>query len=95
MTYKIHDDRVNEALTPMEVAEQLTWCGEINLEKGERIISASLECGCDLEIVIGDGENEYTREFTEWDIRQAFDQPEWVAWAEDEDGNNVLLCFDC
>ena len=96
MTYKIHDDRVCEVLTPMEVAERLTWCGELNLEKGERIVSATLECGCDLEITIAnESGDEYRREFTEWDIKQAFDQTDWVVWAEDENGNDVLLCFGC
>jgi hypothetical protein len=97
MTYTIDDEtmRYYSVMTPQEVAEQLTWCGELNLEDGERIVSVTLECGCDLEVTIRDGENEYTREFTEWDIKQAFDQPEWVVWAKDENGNDVLLCFGC
>ena len=93
MTYKIYEDQLSGMLTPMEVAEQLTWCGELNLDDGERIVSATLQCGHDLEIIISDGENEYTREFTESDLREIFDEVDFVVWSEDEHGNNILLCF--
>lgn len=95
MTYKISDDRVSEVLTPMEVAEQLVWCGAIELEPKEHIVSATLECGCDLEVTIQTLLDERVECFSEWDIKQAFSEADWVVWADDENGNDVLLCFGC
>ena len=41
-----------------------------------------------------DGCLSHTEEFTLSDIREHFTQGEWYTWAKDEDGNDILLCFN-
>ena len=92
-----------EALSLTEVVEQLVGCGALQIEADKKLGESRLECGCDLEIDIMendpsdpriDGCLSYTEEFTLSDIREHFTQGEWYAWAKDEDGNDILLCFN-
>ena len=100
MKVELKDDV--QALSVAEVVEQLKSCGALNLEDGERVKDARLECGCDLEVdieqVIEDdprcsGYDTRTETFSEADIMSYFVNAEYVFWAKDEDGVDVLLCF--
>ena len=82
-------------LSVKEVADQLM---NSRLERGERIGDVRLECGCDLEIDIlidepSDPRLDRTETFTISDIREDFTQGDWYAWAKDENGEDVLICF--
>lgn len=86
-------------LSVKEVADLLMIS---RLKRGERIGDIRLECGCDLEIDIliddpsdprHDGNLDYTETFTISDIRDEFTQGDWYAWAKDENGEDVLICF--
>lgn len=86
-------------LSVKEVADQLM---NSRLERGEKIGDVRLECGCDLEIDILidepsdprlDGHLDRTETFTISDIRDDFTQGDWYAWAKDENGEDVLICF--
>lgn len=92
-----------EALSVSEVVEQLIGCGAIEIGPDKRLGESRLECGCDLEIDIMendpmdkriDGFLSHTETFTISDIREYFTQGEWYAWAKDEDGDDILLCFN-
>ena len=92
-----------EALSLTEVVEQLVGCGALQIAHDKKLGESRLECGCDLEIDIMendpsdpriDGCLSHTEEFTLSDIREHFTQGEWYTWAKDEDGNDILLCFN-
>ena len=106
MKYTIdeYDLSDTEVLTIREVAEQLANCGAIELEKDERIGNVELEFGTDLSIeiekVIEDdprcsGYTDRTETFTVSDITDYFTSADYYAWARDEDGDDVLMCFGC
>ena len=62
---------------------------------GEYVGECRFECGCDLEVdvlscLVG---ADHTETFTEQDVRDWFVNAEYCAWAKDENGNDVLLCF--
>ena len=106
MKYTIDENDISdtEVLTPREVAEQLVNCGAIELEPDERIGEIELDFVTDLAIEIekvieGDprcsGYSERTETFTLSDIRDYFTASDYYAWAKDEDGNDVLMCFGC
>ena len=106
MKYIINEDTLMDTaiLTPREVAEQLRDCGAIELAADEKIGEVRLECGTDLEIdidkVIEDdprcsGYTDRTETFTMSDITDYFTAADYYAWAKDEDGNDVLMCFGC
>lgn len=106
MKYTIDDETLNDAavLTPREVAEQLRDCNAIELAADEKIGEVRLEFGTDLEIdvlkVIEDdprcsGYTDRTETFTMSDIQAYFTAADYYAWAKDEDGDDVLLCFGC
>ncbi|MBQ6329290.1 MAG: hypothetical protein IJI35_09780 [Kiritimatiellae bacterium] len=94
MKVELSDDV--QTLTIEEVVEQLKSSGALEVGDGEYIGECRLECGCDLEVditscLVG---SDRTETFTEEDIREHFTQGEWYAWAKDEDGNDILLCFN-
>lgn len=106
MKYTICDTTLTdtEVLTPREVAEQLRDCGAIELAADEEIGEVRLEFGTDLEIdikkVIEDdprcsGYTDRTETFTMSDITDYFTAADHYAWATDEDGDDVLMCFGC
>lgn len=106
MKYTIDDETLRDysVMTPREVAEQLEYCGAIQLEADERIGEVRLECGTDLEIdiekVIEDdprcsGYVDHTETFLTSDIQYEFTNSDYCAWVKDEDGNDVLMCFGC
>lgn len=106
MKYTIDDETLNDAavLTPREVAEQLRDCNAIELAADEKIGEVRLEFGTDLEIdidkVIEDdprcsGYTDHTETFTVSDVAVYLDAADYYAWARDEDGDDVLLCFGC
>lgn len=89
-----------EALTPAEVAEQMT---NSTIETDEEIGAVSLEDG-DLvveirKVVKGDprcsGCCDRYMTFDIEDIRAEFVAADYYEWAKDEDGDDVLLCFGC
>ena len=102
MKYSIESDMQPLSLT--EVVEQLQGCGALQLEADERTGEVRLECGTDLEIDIIksdpmdrriDGFLDRTETFTISDIREHFTAADYYAWAKDENGDDVLLCFGC
>lgn len=106
MKYTIDDSTLMDmaVLTPREVAEQLRDCGAIELAADEKIGEVRLEFGTDLEIdidkVIEDdprcsGYTDRTETFTIGDIGYHFTAADYYAWARDESGDDVLLCFGC
>lgn len=106
MKYTIDEDTLMDTavLTPREVAEQLRDCGAIELAADEKIGEVRLEFGTDLEIdidkIIEDdprcsGYTDRTETFTMSDITDYFTAADYYAWAKDEDGNDVLMCFGC
>ena len=96
MILKFSDYDEIHTMTPKEVAEQLVNCGAIDLDENESICNVSLECGTDLEITIVDEDTneDYTATFTLEDIRSEFTECEYYCWAKDENGNDVLACFN-
>ena len=89
-------------LSVSEVVEQLKCCGALNVEPDKKIGECRVECGCDLEIDIMENEPDdpridgclsHTESFTLADIKVWFDQADAYAWAKDEDGDEILLCF--
>ena len=106
MKYTIDDETLNDiaVFTPREVAEQLENCGAFELAADEKIGEVRLECGTDLEIdirkVIEDdprcsGYTDRTETFSLYDFRDYFTAADYYAWAKDEDGDDVLMCFGC
>lgn len=82
-----------DTLSIAEVVEQLK--DHIGVLDGEEIGECRIECGCDLEVdVTIDGEVVRTETFSLADIRVWCDQYDTYAWAKDEDGNAILLCFN-
>ena len=75
-----------QTMTIAEVVEQLKACGALEIGDGEYLGECRLECGC---LVGGD----HTETFTEQDIRDYFTNADYCTWAQDEDGNDILLCF--
>ena len=81
-------------LTPAEVVEQYYNCrGIYSLKDGEEI-SARL-CGEDVEAeVINERGEVVLADFICFDdIRDAFTLADYYAWGQDEDENDVLVCF--
>ena len=106
MKYIIDDDTLMDTpvLSLREVVEQLENCGAIELAADEKIGEVRLEYGTGLEVdidkVIEDdprcsGYNDRTETFTISDIRDYFTAADYYAWAKDEDGDDVLMCFGC
>ena len=92
-----------ETMSVSEVVEQLKRCGALEVEPDKKIGECRIEFGCDLEIDIMENEPgdpridgclSHTESFTLADIREHFTQCEWYAWAKDEDGDEILLCFN-
>ena len=92
-----------EALSVTEVVDQLVCCGALNVGDGKRIGESRLECGCDLEIDIMENDPSdpringclsHTETFSLSDIRTHFTQSDYYAWAKDENGDDILLCFN-
>ena len=101
--YEFSDDVV-QAMSVTEVVEQLLACGAFEVGMDKRMGEARLEYGTDLEIDIMendpmdpriDGFLSHTETFTLSDIREHFEAADYYAWAKDEDGSDVLLCFGC
>ena len=93
MKVEINDEV--QAMTVAEVVDQLNACGALVVGDGEYVGECRLECGCDLEVdvvscLVG---ADHTETFTESDIRDWFVNADYCAWAKDEEGNDVLLCF--
>lgn len=91
-----------QTMSVTEVVNALVSSGALEIDNGERLGEARLECGCDLEIDIMHDDSmdmrihgclSHTETFTEEDIRADFVNADYCAWAKDEDGNDVLLCF--
>ena len=92
-----------KALSVTEVVEQLICCGALEVGNGERLGESRLECGCDLEVdIMTDDPSdmrihgclERTETFTLGDIREHFTAADYYTWAKDEDGDDILLCFN-
>ena len=84
-----------QTMTIAEVVDQLKSCGALEVGDGEYVGECRFECGCDLEVdvlscLVG---ADHTETFTEQDVRDWFVNAEYCAWAKDENGNDVLLCF--
>jgi len=88
-----------QTMTLGEVVEHLKSSGALVLEDYEKVVQFTLECGTDLEVVIeveaGDPRIDGTRTevYGMDDIREAFTAPEYVCWAKDELGEDILLGF--
>lgn len=92
---KVEINEEVQTLTIAEVVEQLKTCGALEIGDGEYLGECRLECGCDLEVdvcscLVG---GDHTETFTEQDIRDYFTNADYCVWANDEDGNDILLCF--
>ena len=90
-------------LSVSEVVEQLRQCGALSVGPDKKIGECRIECGFDLAIDIMENEPDdpridgclsYTEEFPLEDIRASFTECEWYTWAKDEDGDDILLCFN-
>ena len=84
-----------QTMTIAEVVDQLRSCGALEVGDGEYVGECRLECGCDLEVDIGScmTGGDHTETFTEQDVRDWFVNSDYCVWAQDEDGNDILLCF--
>ncbi len=92
-----------ETLSVKEVVDQLLGCGALEPMQGKKVGESRVEYGCDLEIDIMeddpsdpriDGCLSHTETFTLSDIATWFTQGDAYAWAKDEDGDDILLCFN-
>lgn len=93
MKVEINDEV--QTMTIAEVVDQLRSCGALAVGDGEYVGECRLECGCDLEVdvvscLVG---ADHTETFTEQDIRDWFVNAEYCAWARNEDGEDILVCF--
>lgn len=93
MKVEINDEV--QTMTIAEVVEQLKACGALEIGDGEYLGECRLECGCDLEVdvvscLVG---ADHTETFTEQDIRDWFVNSDYCAWARNEDGEDILVCF--
>ena len=91
-----------ETMSVSEVVEQLKRCGALEVKPDKKIGECRIECGCDLEVDIMENEPDdpridgclsHTESFTLADIRVWFTNADTFAWAKDEDGDEILLCF--
>ena len=100
MTITIRDSQA-ALLSVKEVAMQLEACGALHMEADERMGEAVLEDG---ELVIPilydepmdvriDGCRKRDEAFSLSAIRRAFTEADYLLWATDEDGDDVLVCF--
>jgi len=100
ITLNLPDDAT--ILSPREVAEQLRIYGGLLLDDNERVGDIRLEYG-DLEIDIHISEPEDPRIDGHLDRTETFDiskictyltAADYYAWGQDEDGDDVLVCFN-
>lgn len=89
MIIKFSDHEDISVYRPEEVAQMLVDCCDLELDDDERITNVSLEFGCDLEIEIN---GERTETYTIRDLTIAFDVADFIAWAKDENDNDILVC---
>jgi hypothetical protein len=97
MKVELNDNEVT-VMTLQEVIDRLRAdeaIGDmIDIDDGDEIIDITLDCGTDLCLLIQqENGSTYERTIDTTDIREYYDY-EYCTWAWNEDGNNVLLCFD-
>lgn len=81
-------------LTPGEVAGQYLACRGTYAPKDGEEVCAYLTCeGLNIEVIGANGETVHAEIIYLDDIRETFTHADYYVWGQDEDENDILVCF--